>query len=335
MTKNVYNIVWADDEIDDLLDDETVKELESQGFNIIGMAHDGRELETVLEKPEMIDAVIVDANFNEADVEIGSERDTSGLDYARGLYLHTLKKSIPFFLFTNRSDEQLRDIYKHNLRFFDDFPRHKRWFNKSGQGEYDEMFEAIKQTVDEKNTPQFIIRNRYHYELNAASLFPETSEFIFDFLVRDYNNTLGEVNEPFVAVRRSIEKIFGQCEKMNIIPPVSDNTNGVAGYFLHNKYGIKDSSGKYKFQYEMVGDDIMPKPLAQSLKYIVDVTQDGAHSKNVMKLKVDEYFKKTKDLLMLRSVVFILIDVIRWFAVTAMKRNDAEINELTLWRKIE
>lgn len=77
MTMNVYNLVWADDEIDDILDSETITELESQGFKIVGLAHDGEELEALLRKPEMIDAVIVDANFNESDVEISSERDTS------------------------------------------------------------------------------------------------------------------------------------------------------------------------------------------------------------------------------------------------------------------
>ena len=64
MTKNVYNIVWADDEIDDLLDKDTIEELESKGFKIIGQAHDGEELESILSKPEMVDAVIVDANHS-------------------------------------------------------------------------------------------------------------------------------------------------------------------------------------------------------------------------------------------------------------------------------
>ena len=51
MTMNVYNIVWADDEIDDLLDSETITELESKGFKIVGQAHDGEELEALLNKP--------------------------------------------------------------------------------------------------------------------------------------------------------------------------------------------------------------------------------------------------------------------------------------------
>lgn len=83
MKMNVYNIVWADDEIDDLLDDETVDELKEQGFNIVGMAHNGKELEQLLEKPKMVDAVIVDANFNESDTHISSERDTSGFNLCK------------------------------------------------------------------------------------------------------------------------------------------------------------------------------------------------------------------------------------------------------------
>ena len=45
---NVYNIVWADDEIDDFLDEDYENDLREMGFNIIGKAHDGIELENIL-----------------------------------------------------------------------------------------------------------------------------------------------------------------------------------------------------------------------------------------------------------------------------------------------
>ena len=200
------------------------------------------------------------------------------------------------------------------------------------------MLKAIKQAVEEQNSASFIIRNRYQQELNAASLLSDsgTDEFLFNFLIHEYENSLEEIQEPFVSVRRTIENIFGECEKWNIIPPISNNTNGVVGYFLHNKYRVIDTTtGKYNYLYEMLGDDIMPKPLAYSLKFIVDITQDAAHSKKEMKLNVYEYFENTKDVFMLRSVVYILIDIIRWFAKTALLHNDAEINELTLWRNLQ
>lgn len=223
MTKNVYNIVWADDEIDDLLDKDTIEELESKGFKIVGQAHDGEELESILSKPEMVDAVIVDANFNESDVKIGSERDTSGLDYARGLYLHTLKKSIPFFLFTNRSDELLREIYKNNHKFLEDFPRHKRWFNKSGQGEYDELFEAIRAQVEEIKSPSFVIRNKYRKEFEAAKLIPNAENLLLKGILSEVTNDLSNeaIVECFTPVRMICENIIDQCQAREYIPYIS------------------------------------------------------------------------------------------------------------------
>lgn len=330
---SVYNIVWADDEIDDILDDMTIEELKEKGFHVVGQTHNGQELERWLDRPELVDAVIVDANFNESDSDIESERDTSGLDYARSLYRMKLKRKIPFFLLTNRSDELLKEIYQHNPAFLEDFPRHKRWFKKSDMDEYNDMFDEIKKVVDEANSTDFVVRNKFQYELNAASLIDDAQDFIYEFLVRDFNDTLVDIKEPFVSVRRSIEKIFGQCEIVKLIPPISDNTNGTAAYFLYNNYSLKEDKG-YKTYFEMVGENIMPKPLAQSLKYIVDITQDGSHSKKNMKLKVDEYFKKTKDVLLLRSVVYILIDVLKWFALTLLAHQDIEAN-MRLWKSCD
>ena len=160
MNTNVYNIVWADDEIDAILD-EVIVDLKENGFNIVGTAHDGKELEERLSKPELIDAVIVDANFNESIDTVAHDRDTSGLDYARGLYMHKLKRSIPFFLYTGRNDELLKDIYKDKPSFQEDFKRHERWFRKSIPGEFEEMLEKIKNAVDQLKSPHYIIRNKY------------------------------------------------------------------------------------------------------------------------------------------------------------------------------
>ncbi len=334
MSMSVYNIVWADDQIDELLDKDTLNDLSDQGFNILGIAHNGDELATILEHRDQIDAVIIDANFNESDQPITSERDVSGLDYARGLYVHTLKRSIPFFLFTGRSDELLKEIYQHNPKFLEDFPRHKRWFSKTVFGEYEEMLKSISVEVSERNTTSFIVRNRYRDELAAAGLFDKSYKFIFEFLQRGLENTLTEMVEPFVAVRRSIEQIFAKCEKFKIIPPISDNTNGTVAYFVHGNYSIKKES-KYEKVYEMLDTTIMPKPVACGLSYIVDITQDALHSKDKLKLKVDEYFERTKDTLLLRSVVYMMIDVLKWFALTALNNRVPEVNELTLWRKID
>ena len=303
MTKNVYNIVWADDEIDDLLDKDTIDELESKGFKIVGLAHDGEELESFLSKPEMVDAVIVDANFNESDVKIGSERDTSGLDYARGLYLHTLKKSIPFFLFTNRSDELLREIYKNNPKFLEDFPRHKRWFNKSGQGEYRDLFEAIRTQVEEINSPYFVIRNKYRKEFEAAKLIPNAENLLFKGIQSEETNVLSDeaVADSFTPVRMICERIIDQCQEHGFIPYIS-SLNSVCDFLCQKEVeGFKLTT------------PIMHKTLLRSLEFFLSVTQDGSHDKSSLPLEVVDYVRRRNNNNLYRAVLYIAMDLLLWY----------------------
>ena len=327
---NVYNIIWADDEIDDILSDIARERLERKGIRIVGEAHDGHELEELLEENAgTVDAVIVDANFNESSVATDNERDTSGLDYARSLYIHRCGRKIPFFLFTNRSDELLQEIYRSNPKFLEDFPRHKRWFNKSGQGEKDEMFDEIRRAVEERNTPEFRIRNRHLYELNAASVIDGAREFYFEVLLRDNEGTLAEMREPFISVRRIIEKGFALAQRAAIIPPISEDFNGTAAYLFHECYKNKEGTVLYRML-----EPLIPKPVASSLRYVVNIVQDGSHSKDGLSLNVDEYFADTRDLNLLRSVVFASMDFIKWLVMKLKERNDKSANEYNLWESV-
>lgn len=333
MSTNVYNIVWADDEIDALLE-TYIEDFEEQGFQIVGQAHNGEELASCLERIDNVDAVIVDANFNESYNETGSERDTSGLDYARSLYLHKFNKEVPFFLFTGRTDELLKSKYNDNIKkFIEDFPRHKHWFHKS-LDELSEMFDAIKSTVDNMRTPQYIVRNRYKKELEAAKKIDDaTYDFVFDFLIREYNNDFDGLGNPFNEVRKIIDEIFGRCKKLGLVPPIGA-MNGIANYLCYNSFSIKIDK-QWILQYQTLGSySIMPKPLAFALKSVVDIVQDASHRNDELTYKVDEYFNKTKDILFLRFVVYILLDVIKWFVQTAEQHPDEEINKYTLWEKV-
>ena len=330
MRTNVYNIIWADDEIDDILSEEREARLQTNGITIIGKAHDGQELEELLDaNAGMVDAVIVDANFNESSIEIMNERDTSGLDYARSLYIHKVDRKIPFFLFTNRSDELLKEIYQSNPKFLEDFPRHKRWFSKSGQDEYKEMLQSIKDTVDAQDSPEFRVRNKYQYELNAAVLLDGAYDYFFEVMLRNELGTLAEMREPFISVRRIVEKGFDFARALALIPPITDDTNGTAAYLFHDCYK-KDGAVLYKKD----DLDIIPKPVAASLRYIVNITQDSAHSRDDLKLKVDEYFAQTKDCLLLMSVVYAAMEFVKWLAMTAMSHKDPEANQYMLWSEV-
>lgn len=48
MEKNIVRIIWADDEIDSLLDELTEDTLKHECFRVIGKAHNADELKNLL-----------------------------------------------------------------------------------------------------------------------------------------------------------------------------------------------------------------------------------------------------------------------------------------------
>lgn len=338
MRENVYKIIWADDEIDNLLDDDTIEDMNDMGFEVIGRAHDGEEFKKILnEKRHYVDAVILDANFNETDKSVRNERDITGLNYAWSVLSLLYEHEIPFFLFTNRDEESIREAFKDIRRFNTDFQRHETWFSKSGEGEFYEMLEKIKKAVDDKNSPEFVVKNRFCKELDAAGLLgKEIKEFIFSFLLYDYTDRLEELKEPFKLARDVIEKIFNECEQGGLIPPITDNTNGTAYYLLKGKYKVKDKTNdNNRWLYEAREEGmIMPKPIAQMLVNATYFVQDVAHCKNGLELKVNDYYNEHKDFHLLRSVMYPLIDVILWYGQIVSYYSERKVTG-TLWNKID
>ena len=80
---------------------------------------------------------------------------------------------------------------------------------------------------------------------------------------------------------------------------------------------------------------IMSKPLAKAFLNVITIMQDCSHNKGKMELNVHDYYIKTNDTLLLKSVLFILLDFIKWFATTCLKYQNPIINEQTLWSKCE
>jgi hypothetical protein len=334
METPVINLIWADDLIDTLLDEFTLESLQEKNIKVLATAHNGHELRDCLQQcHNQVDAVIIDANFHEKQNVPASERITSGLTFARNLYIEQYKKEIPFFLYTGRTDEILRDVYKDYPEVLEDFPRGTKWFHKGP--EFDEMLDAIIVEVNNRKTPSFIVRNRYSDVLHAATRIPGAEDYLLDFLVRDTQNTLAEMENPFIKVRGIIEKILEQCRALQLIPPIKSDLNGTAFYLKNKKYNLKEG-GNYTdtVLYSMV-DEVMPKVLAESLTYVLHVVQDAAHEGSELRLAVNDYFRTTRDVYLLRSIVYLLIDIVLWFSDTAEKHNDPEVNAIIFWKNGE
>lgn len=303
MSTNVYNIVWADDEID-TLKDRYEERFNDNGFEIIGIAHDGKELQAVLSRvAHKADAVIVDANFpHEAAcfAEGLNERNISGLDYAHSLYAFSYGHEIPFFLFTQRSDELLREELCQKPDFLNDFQRHKRWFKKNDEEELDEMFDAIKKEVEHRNSDSFRIRNKYKKEFEAAKLIDGATENLERGLLYLYEeDSWKDIQDYFNPARKIAERIKRSCVEMNLLPPhISLNIASKMFSMIDCGYSLKER--------------IMEKPLAESFHFFLKITQDGSHDAEELPLGVDQYVRKSKNINLYRSILYIAMDLLLW-----------------------
>lgn len=303
MSMNVYNIIWADDDID-ALKDRYEKRFTKNGLCIIGIAHNGEELELQLsEKIDFVDAVIVDANFNETEVDIDDERDTSGLTFTR---THLLKvyPNIPFILFTQREDELINRKYQNiQAKFTKEFPRHKRWFHKNDDDELLEMFDSIKEEVDYRNTDQFRIRQKYRKEFEAAKLIPNAENLLLKGIQSEVTNDLSSeaIVECFTPIRMICENIIDQCQEREYIPYIS-SLNSICDFLRQKEVeGFKLTT------------PIMHKTLVSSLEYFLSITQDGSHDKSSLPLEVIDYVRRRNNNNLYRAMLYIVMDLLLWY----------------------
>lgn len=303
MSTNVYNIIWADDDID-ALKDRYEKRFTKNGLSIIGIAHNGEELEQQLsEKIDFVDAVIVDANFNETEVDIDDERDTSGLTFTR---THLLKvyPNTPFILFTQREDELINKKYQNiHAKFLQEFPRHRRWFHKNDDDELIEMFDSIKEEVDDRNSDQFRIRQKYRKEFEAAKSIPNAENLLFKGIQSELTGDLsnGAIIECFTPIRMICENIIDQCQEREYIPYIS-SLNSVCDFLSQKEVeGFK------------LTVPIMHKTLVRSLDFFLSITQDGSHDKSSLPFEVIHYVRERDNNNLYRAILYIAMDLLLWY----------------------
>ena len=297
--KNVYNIIWVDDEVDTLLNESKLRTLEKRSFNLIGTARTFAEFVYLMDLSyDKVDAVITDANFNTNSLVPKSERDLSGLVKLRGcIAAYNEKRCIPFFMYTGRGDFLEEKYEDGELDYFYD---NNRYFTK---GQFDEMLEQIRIDVEHINSASFRIRNKYAAELKAASLIESNEEDLMKALLYEETGDWNNTEDYFNPIRKIVERILEESKKLQITP----NNIKLSGWkrFLANEDKI--------FCLKSPQEEIMPKPLMFSLDYLEHIIQDGSHGEGYLELGVDAYVREYKDINLFRSVLYITMDLCLWF----------------------
>lgn len=322
MIKNTYNILWVDDEISAILNERTKELLESEGIIVVATAThaDGAGgLEELLQRYTLpgitnnhIDAVITDANFNvrEDTLNAKGERDTSGLSYV--LTLTKKYETIPFYLYTGRSEEML--LNKYDDGELDDFKKNKRWFTK-GIGLMP-LIDQIKRDVDMVCSPEFKIRNQYYTEFKAAAKIQGAEELLTKgLIIKELESK--EVELLFNETRQVLEQIKYELEKIEIIPHFK-SLNSVSKFL-----------GGLEAESYIPTTTVMPKALSRALFYLVQIAQDGSHNISDDNLEVVVYTRNTKRLNLFFSILHVLMEILCWYADVS---NDQNVEHKS-WKK--
>jgi hypothetical protein len=311
----IYRIIWADDEIDALLDENSKALLSKQHVEAIKCNNAAMLEEKLKNVNHRIDAVIVDANFT-AKKFTPDEKEVSGL--RKAMLLRERYESIPFYLYTQRVN--LSDLVDEDeLSYFKD---NDAIFFKSN--DLLPLLDRIKNDVDKFNSAEFQIDNQFEKELNYFQVFDKqcdakSYELVRELLIQSREGSLTGAEDYFNQFRSKI----------------LENMNAVAAHFGIVPEGLSlndfsrflcSKAEKYKLKKE-----ILPKALHMLMEYVVRMVQDGSHKRGNIQYGVHQFVSENKDTLIIQSLLFAIIELISWFIPYLAMHTDKQQN-LANWQ---
>ena len=301
MNKRIIRVLWADDE---KVFDEDYMPWESDQYiiELVAGVTDADELgSTLARQARLIDAVIVDANFADKGMP-KSERTGSGLTKSNELRAKYGEGSrpIPFFLFTGRNDDVLKEIFGSGSGLLDYFIDNDQKFSKLVENPYKRLFDRIDEVVSYQRTPEFHLRNLYRAEFEAAKMIDDATENLLRGLLYIYEEESWKTTQDyFNPARKIVERIIDSCISMNLLPPhISLNTASRILGGNTNDFSLTTP--------------LMENPLAESLRYFLSITQDGSHDMCDLQLGVDQYVRRTENVNLYLSILHIAMDLLLW-----------------------
>jgi len=317
----IYRIIWADDEIDALLD-ENGKALTSKQHVEVIKCNNAAMLEEKLENVyHRIDAVIVDANFTAKDFTPSDETNVTG--FRRAMRLMERYKRIPFYLYTQRVN--LSDLVDEDeLSYFKD---NDAIFLKSNV-KLPSLLERIKSDVDKINSAEFQIDNLFKKELNFFQVFDKhckakSYNLIRELLLQSREDTLTGTESFLNQFRTEIlDNMNTIAARFGIVPELS--LNDFSRFLCLNEVEVKEK--KYKLNKE-----VLPKALHMLMQYVVRMVQDGSHKGPKLQYEVHQFVSENKDTLIIQSLLFAIIELVSWFVPYLETHTDIQKN-LANWQ---
>lgn len=285
------NVLW----VDDMPTEEFMDEAYEYGLDITSATSVNKGLSLLKDESFAWDAIILDANCKLTDDE-QEQPSLMSLKEALSQLVH-MRTEVPWFVYTGGDYEGVG-----HLEFMiKDRPYDDRLYYEKPKQRYD-LYDNIKKVASKKTL--YVLRQRYQREFDAAALIEGATQELVKGLTYDYEDGHGSVQDFFNPARKIIERIFKKLKEQKLLPPIN-KLNSMSRFLCDKKIEDKDCSFVLK-------KEIMPKPLCHSLKFFLDITQDGSHDTDDLKLGVDSYIRNTKNTNLFNSILYIAMDLLLW-----------------------
>lgn len=290
-----YNIFWIDDE------HEALKSIKFQARDNDIILYPFKSLNAGIadlkKNYHKYDGILLDAKILENDNDVAGSEDTEFVHRAKEEIIQ-LPKKFDIFVLTGQAE-----AYKDNT-FGKAF---KRVYQKGMESQIEQLFKDLKEAADKQPDTQIRHEHQRVFEACTEEYIGEVAALdILSFLKDEHQN---DSERYFNGIRQIVEDIFTAFCKFKLLPKdfiepsVALNPSSI---FLCGKEQYKKTDEKYK-QYKHIAETHLPRPIANSLKSIVSITQDASHRSSIV-----EHVKATKSPYLFKAILFQLLEVIVW-----------------------
>ena len=329
-----YNVIWAselwktsDDYRTKSRQDKIISDVSSFGIRIISTPFTATQLSDELKKyvddcsstTEKADAVIVDADITYG---LRDEEEYDGLDYAIELKDRYEGIKLPFYLFTDKTFEELSKarIKARRLEYFRD-----RYFCALAQDAVESLCLRLQDEMDVLGSWVAEMRSKYVSVFQAADRYDDgdIQRVLADALGEEFSNELSlkDTQDKFNKLRQLAEGLLDGLAKAGIVPAL--NFGAQVDFLVDGRFDDYKVTGLFYH----LDKNIMPDALGVALRYFKQMVAAGSHqSYGENHCDVVGYVSKVaRNSDLYKSVLYIFMDLLLWYDWAMDKaENDPE-----------
>ena len=321
-----YRIVWADDDVFTLCNKQVLDYLQDKDIDVLERCINAKSLREYMQnaKPGTIDAVVVDANFPFDTFQANKERDTMGLKKVTQ-WVENPQFDYPFILYTGRRDL----ITGEDKDLFEYFIDNQYVVYKDATKGIPALISKIKETVDRRYSTEGIMLEQFHKELECAKAFDKICNgrsypLLLNLLFKSHDNSLEDPERCLNDIRAEIlDKMLSKAIDFHIVPQ-GLSLNDFSRLICKGKLRITESEERATMVSFKEG--ILPAGLSLAMEYVVKTTQDGSHYGDSLRYQVRPHISDTNNVNLIRSLLFSVLELIKWFMFYLMDHTDSQAN---------